>query len=179
MRVTVFCGSSPSSPFHLRTARHFGGILAGAGFTCVNGGGPGMMRALCEGAMEAGGQVHGVLLNAERYPPGHNAFTERVEFDELALRQKMLIDLGDAYVALPGGIGTMFEVLDVISRKLLGQIPADRPIILVDRVEFAALRVLLEDVVRRGFGYGSLHEAYTMVDAVGAAAVLLAEYRDR
>ena len=162
--VTVFCAATPPKERreeYLSLAREFGGMLAGAGIRCVNGGAMGMMTALSEGARERGADVHCVCL--DYFQPDHTAHSS-VEFHPaLSPRQHALLLQGDAYVALPGGYGTIFEVLDVITRKTLKEIPMERPLICVGSEEFGQLKRMLMDVYRRDF---SRHDPLSMVTFV-------------
>lgn len=174
--VTVFCGSSPKKACeaHLKLAREAGARVVRAGYICRNGGGPGMMKEMCRGAVEAGGTIHSVALNKVHYPPGHNYFTTCEEHDLLADRQRALIDGADGFLALPGGVGTAFEILDVVSRISLGEMTA-RPIVCVKPRHFQALQTLLFDVEGRGFAYGSPAELVTVVDTLDEAMAVFAE----
>lgn len=174
--VTVFCGSSPKKAreVHLKLAREAGARVVQAGYICRNGGGPEMMKEVCRGAVEAGGTLHGVVLNRTRYPPGHNHFTRCDEYDLLADRQRALIDGADGFLALPGGVGTAFEILDVVTRISLGEM-AQRPIVCVKPRHFRALQVLLFDAQDRGFAYGSPAELVSVVDSLDEAMDAFAE----
>ena len=174
--VTVFCGSSPKKAreAHLKLARDAGRRVVEAGYVCRNGGGPAMMKEVCRGAVEAGGTLHGVVLNKLRYPPGHDYFTTCEEHDLLADRQRALIDGADGFLALPGGVGTAFEILDVVSRISLGEL-TPRPIVCVKPRHFRVLQALLFDVEERGFAYGSPGELVTVVDTLDEAMGIFAE----
>lgn len=155
--VTVFCASSPhgeSEARYLALAREFGQLLAEEGYGCVNGGSTGMMQALCEGAFRSGGRVE--IVNLEAYPPEHQAY-HKLEFrKELPERQGLLIEKGDAYVALPGGAGTTYEVLEVLARTTLGELK-NKPLICVGK-EWSLLAKLLDQQVKLGLTrhhYGS------------------------
>lgn len=142
--VTVFCASRPQGVhewYYLDIARTFGRRLAEEGFDCANGGGGGMMEALCQGAHGAGGYVHCVSLSA--YPPRHTAYTEHEHYAPLFERQMRLIALADAIVGLPGGIGTLHEITEVLSRMSIDEIPKTMPFICVGD-EWSHLQMLLK-----------------------------------
>lgn len=113
--VCVFCGSSPGNhPRYLETARALGSLLARRGCTLVYGGGRvGLMGALADAALQAGGRVVGVipqlLLDKEA---GHDGLTELHVVQTMAQRKQMMGDLSDAFLTLPGGIGTMDELFE-------------------------------------------------------------------
>lgn len=111
----VFCGSSPGShPAYLEVARQTGVQLARRNLTLVYGGGRvGLMGALADAVLGAGGRVIGVipqmLFDKE---VGHAGLTELRIVSTLSERKVMMNDLADAFLALPGGIGTMDELFE-------------------------------------------------------------------
>ncbi len=137
--VTVF-GSArfPETHPYYELGRSVGRRLAEAGFTVVTGGGPGLMEAANRGAREAGGRTVGcnIKLPVEQSP---NAYLDRfVEFRYFFVRKLMLLKYSYAFVALPGGFGTldeMFETLVLIQTKKI----KDFPVILVGREYWAPL----------------------------------------
>lgn len=162
--VAVFCGSSPGgvrAPDYLGLARDFGRMLAEAGMICVNGGSCGMMTALSEGAHAGGGCVKCICLS--EFPPDHVFYTDMELHPYLAVRQHALIQDRQAYVALPGGYGTIFEVMDVMSRKALGEIPEHYPLICVGSEEFTDLKRLVAGIYRRRF---SPHDPFHLMKFV-------------
>lgn len=116
-RVVTIYGSSrtlPESPDYVE-ALEVGRVLARAGFAVMNGGYGGTMAAVSQGAAEVGGSVIGVtcqqIEDAGRSRP--NAWlTERVHYDLLRDRILHMIERADAYLALPGGIGTLHEIAE-------------------------------------------------------------------
>jgi uncharacterized protein (TIGR00730 family) len=123
MRLTVFASASPQAPapfVHATTA--FGRDLAEAGVTLVYGGGNvGLMGALADGALSAGGEVIGVMprspADAEIAHPGLTELRIVTTFHE---RKAELATLGDAFAALPGGAGTLEELFEAWTWQLLG-----------------------------------------------------------
>jgi len=113
--VCVFCGASPGHrPDYLQLAWATGRLLAQRGLTLVYGGGKvGLMGALADAALAAGGRVIGVipqmLLDRE---VGHSGLTELRVVRTLAERKAVMAELSDAFLALPGGIGTMDELFE-------------------------------------------------------------------
>lgn len=153
--VTVFCGYSPKGEKgaqYLQMAQDFGGLLAQEGFTLVSGGNGGMMTSICEGAHDAGGEVHCITLHREKWPLDHASFTRDEDFVALTPRQQRLLELGDAYVALPGGVGTHFEIFEVLCKKAIGEIAKDKPLICVGE-EFMPLKAIVESIVANGMSY--------------------------
>ena len=129
--VTVF-GSArfPEGSRWYELGRATGGALARAGFTVVTGGGPGIMEAANRGAREAGGFTVGcnIELPQEQLP---NPYLDRVvSFRHFYVRKVMLVKYSYGFVALPGGLGTLDEILECATLVQTGKI-ADFPIVLV------------------------------------------------
>jgi uncharacterized protein (TIGR00730 family) len=121
--VCVFAGSARvPPPEHESLARELGAALGAAGFTIVYGGGSrGLMGAMADAALDAGARVIGVvprgLFEVEEVHPGR---VEVVEVDDLLERKRVMIELSDAFVALPGGLGTLDELVEVVTWAQLG-----------------------------------------------------------
>lgn len=121
--VTVFCGASPGHrPEHLRTAAELGGALAGAGLRLVYGGArTGLMGAVADAALAAGGAVTGVIPRGMLpYEIAHTGLTELQVVADLHERKARMAESGDAFVALPGGLGTAEELFEVLAWAQLG-----------------------------------------------------------
>lgn len=177
--VTVFCGYQPKGDkgaVYLAMAKDFGALLAKEGFGVVSGGNGGMMTETCRGAHEAGGVVHCISLRREQWPLDDAAFTHDEDFVELTPRQQRLLQLGDAYVALPGGIGTHFEILEVLCKKGVDEIPRDRPFICVGD-EFIPLKQLIASIVENGMSYSDPLSLITFVSTIDEAMALLRMHR--
>lgn len=116
--VTVFCGaSSGRHAGHLSTAAGLGRALAGAGLRLVYGGArTGLMGAVADGALSGGGAVTGVVPRGMLpYEIAHTGLTDLVVVGDLHERKARMAAQGDAFVALPGGLGTAEELLEVLS----------------------------------------------------------------
>ena len=107
-----------------------GGLLARAGFAVANGGYGGTMLAAAQGASEVGGEIIGVTCSAFR-ARANKYVTREIVTESLDERLDMLIELGQAYVALPGGTGTLLELAKVWELRNKGFLKADKPIILM------------------------------------------------
>ena len=122
--VCVFCGAkSGTDPRWMEVARGFGEALARRGWAMVYGGGRvGLMGALADGALSAGGKVIGVipqgLLQREL---AHRALTQLEVVGDMAARKTRMIELSDAFVALPGGLGTLDELFEVLTLAQIGE----------------------------------------------------------
>ena len=122
-RVCIYCGSSPGSvPEYGAAARHCGAVLAGRGLTIVYGGGNvGLMGILADAALAAGGEVIGIIprrMIAREL--GHTRVTSLIPVDSMHERKQKMADLADAFLALPGGIGTMEELFEAFTWLQLG-----------------------------------------------------------
>jgi uncharacterized protein (TIGR00730 family) len=106
-------------------------VLAQAGFTIVNGGYGGTMEAAAKGAAEVGGKIIGVTCSAFKSSTANKYTTRTIVTCSLDERLDTLIKLGQAYVILPGGTGTLLELAKVWELKNKGFLEADKPIILV------------------------------------------------
>jgi uncharacterized protein (TIGR00730 family) len=151
--VCVYCASSRSSHPDYRAAAHrLGAVLAGAGIGIVYGGGAaGSMGALADGALERGGRVVGILPRfMADLEWGHHGLTELELVEDLRVRKHLMLTRSDAAIALPGGSGTLEELLEAITLKRLGLYL--NPIVLVNtRGFFAPLLALLESAVAERF----------------------------
>ena len=129
--VTVFGTSRASAGDAVYSiALETGRLLARAGFAVANGGYGGTMLAAAQGASEAGGEVIGVTCSAFR-ARANKYVTREIVTESLDERLDMLIELGQAYVALPGGTGTLLELAKVWELRNKGFLETDKPIILV------------------------------------------------
>jgi uncharacterized protein (TIGR00730 family) len=122
-RLAVYCGSaSPEDPRYVELAREVGSTLAARGIGVVYGGGKlGLMGALAEGALAAGGEVIGVIPDAMVQAEVANlACTELRVVRTMHERKQAFTDLSDGFIALPGGVGTMDELWEAVSWAQLG-----------------------------------------------------------
>ncbi len=114
-RIAVYCGSSSSvDPAYLVAAREVGRALAGRGIGVVYGGGRvGLMGAVADGALEAGGEVIGVITDKlVGLEVGHGGLTRREVVRTMHQRKTLMAELSDAFIALPGGLGTFEELFE-------------------------------------------------------------------
>jgi uncharacterized protein (TIGR00730 family) len=122
-RICIYCGSSPGSlPEYTAAARHCGTVLAQRGLTLIYGGGNvGLMGILADAALAAGGEVIGIIpRNMIARELGHAGVTSLIAVDSMHQRKQEMADLADAFLALPGGIGTMEELFEAYTWLQLG-----------------------------------------------------------
>ena len=116
--VCVFCGSQGGvRPEYLETARALGGSLARRGITTVYGGGHiGMMGAVADSALAAGGCVIGVIPEHLMRPEvAHQKLDELIVVDSMHTRKRTMAERSDAFVVLPGGYGTFEEMFEMLT----------------------------------------------------------------
>jgi uncharacterized protein (TIGR00730 family) len=121
--ICVFCGSANGRrPAYARAARAFGAELAGKGLGLVYGGGSiGLMGVVADAAMEGGASVVGVIPRAlARREIAHHGLTRLEVVPSMHARKARMARLSDAFVALPGGIGTLEELFEVLTWGYLG-----------------------------------------------------------
>jgi uncharacterized protein (TIGR00730 family) len=122
-RVCVFCGSSPGhDPAYAQAARAMGRVLAARGITLVYGGGRvGMMGAIAQAALDAGGKVIGVIPEGlKRKELASEDLTQLHIVQTMHERKQMMADLADAFIAMPGGFGTFEEFCEILTWAQLG-----------------------------------------------------------
>jgi len=130
--ITIFgTGRAKPGDATYTLACKVGKILAKAGFTIANGGYDGTMLAAAKGAAEAGGQIIGVTCSAFKGSKANEYISREIVTNSLDERLDTLLKLGQAYVVLPGGTGTLLELAKVWELKNKGFLNADKPIILV------------------------------------------------
>lgn len=168
--VCLFCGSSDlSDPAYTEAARAFGRQTAAAGWRLVyGGGGVGLMGASARAAHEAGGRVLGVM-------PGFLRSRERL-FDEVETlivpsmheRKTIMYDQSDAFVVAPGGVGTLEEVIEVLSWKRLDL--HSKPVIFLNLNGFwEPLLAVMEHSIAENMTPASFRHAWVVCDTVEAA----------
>lgn len=151
--ICVFLGSSPGArPVYARAAEEMGRELAARGLTCVYGGSDsGLMKRLADSALEAGGRVVGVTVQALRDREiYHRGLTELHVVASMNERKHLMAELSDGFVALPGGIGTFEEFFEVYTLNLLGFHEKPCGLLNVDDY-YAPLDSLLDNAQREGF----------------------------
>jgi uncharacterized protein (TIGR00730 family) len=177
--VTVFCGSSPGvDPAFAQAARELGEGLAGLGMNLVFGGGNvGLMGVVAGAALGSGAHVTGIIpdfLRAREVEfPG---LSELIVTDSMHTRKRRLFALADAFVVMPGGLGTFDETFEILTWKQLGR--HAKPIILCDVQGWAQPFVsLVEQTVGRGFARDSALELFEVSADVAETLARLERYR--
>ena len=158
LNICVFCGSSPGvNPAHIKLATELGDDIAKRGYGLVyGGGGLGLMGATARAARDRGARVVGIIphfLNEiEKTLPG----IEHEFVDDMHARKIRMFDLADAFIVLPGGVGTLEEVVEVMSWQRLNL--HDKPIVfLSDTGYWDKLVDVFGDIIEAGFAPETLH----------------------
>ena len=154
MNIVVYCGSSSgNNPQFAESARTLGKWIGENGHTLVYGGaGKGLMGEISTAALQAGGKVIGVLpdvpmIQARR----QQGLTEYIETRTMSERKSRMIELADAFVALPGGIGTIDEITEVMALSSLDITPC--PIVLFDTDGYyKPFKEVIENIIENGLG---------------------------
>lgn len=151
--LCVFCGSRfGADPAARDVAVRLGELLAREGITLVyGGGGVGLMGLVANASLKGGGRVVGIIPRfLLRREAGHPALTETIVVETMHERKLEMFERSDAFVVLPGGIGTLEELFEVLSWRTLGL--HDKPIVIVDHGDYwGPLAALLRSIVDGGF----------------------------
>lgn len=150
--VTVY-GSArvrEGSPVY-ELARQLGAHLAGAGFTVITGGGPGVMEAANRGASEAGGISIGLMISLRSEEPPNRFATATAAFKYFFVRKLMLVKSAMAFVLMPGGLGTIDELFETLNLIQTGKVHRF-PVVLVGSTYWRGMLDWLREVALDG-GY--------------------------
>ncbi len=173
--VAVFCGAhAGDDPVFRAAATALGHGMAEAGLSLVFGGGRiGLMGAVADAALAAGGRVTGVIPEfLTRLEVAHAGISEMIVTDSMHTRKRRMFELSDAFVSLPGGLGTLDETIEIITWRQLGL--HDKPILLCDVAGSAApLLGAIDAAVARGFANASVRRLFEVVPGVPATLARL------
>jgi uncharacterized protein (TIGR00730 family) len=151
--VCVFCGARPGNdPRYIETATAVGEAIARRGLILVYGGGSvGLMGAVANGALAVGGEVVGImprkLMEREL---GHAGLTRLEVVPDMAVRKTRMIELSDSFLSLPGGMGTLDEIFEVLTLRQVGY--HSKPSGLLDQMGYyQPLMKMLHSLAKEGF----------------------------
>jgi len=153
--VTIFCGSKPGAkPAYEGQAGVLGALLANKGLTIVYGGGnKGIMGAVANAALTAGGKVIGIIPKLLlEWEAQHEGLTELIITESMHQRKLLLYEKGDAMIILPGGMGTLDELFELLTWNNL-RIHDKKVYILNTEGYYDALLSLLDAMQAQGFLY--------------------------
>jgi len=168
--LCVYCGSSSGKhPEYTEQARAFGAEMARRGIALVYGGGKvGLMGTVADAVLGGGGKVIGVIPRqlVER-EVAHPGLTELVVVDTMHQRKTRMYELSDAFVALPGGFGTMDEMFEMLTWAQLGL--HRYPCAFVDmRGYYSSLRTMMDHMVAEGFVQPGQRDSVWFGDSITA-----------
>lgn len=174
MTVAVYCASSENiAPAYFDAARHLGRLLAEHGIAVVNGAGRmGLMAAVSNGALEAGGEAIGVIPQF-MVDKGlcHPSLSRTIVTPDMHTRKNTMAELSDAVIALPGGVGTLEEIAEMMAWRKLGLFHGEVIILNINGF-YDPLIAWLDRTVEEGFTYGSPH-AWRVADTPEQAVEML------
>jgi uncharacterized protein (TIGR00730 family) len=177
--ICVYCGSSDKvRPSYLEAARQMGEAIAKRGLTLTYGAGStGMMGAVADGALAAGGEVTGVIPALFATPTLMHTGLSRLEIvDTMHARKARLAEISDAFIALPGGYGTFEEFFEMITWAQIGL--HSKPIGLLNpEGYFDPLLAAIDHARAEGFMYAEHRGLFTHTDQPGALLDALERYQ--
>jgi len=179
--VAVFCGSRMGDdPAHRAAAVALGAGLGQAGISLIYGGGHvGLMGVVADAVLDAGGKVIGVIPDflAQR-EVAHERLTELHVTDSMHSRKRMMFDLADGFITMPGGLGTLDETVEIITWRQLRQ--HDKPVLICNTGGWAdALLAALRVTVAQGFAGPDSLELFEALPDVPAVLARLARLPHR
>gem|GEM_PF-2852028 len=161
-RIAVFSASKPGRlAEYAKLAYDLGAELTKAGYGVVNGGGLGLMEAVARGVVEHGGQMTSVRFEHEG-AKHHEHAHEVHSFESLMPRQAKLVEIADGYLVLPGGIGTLYEAVEILAKKQAKEMPYDVPLIFIGeywKIQFE----MVKRIVAEEFAGQKVLEYYNVV----------------
>ena len=174
--VAVFCGASLGhSPAFRAAAEALGTGIARAGWRLVYGGGQlGLMGVVADAALAAGGEVVGVIPEfLQRREVAHTGVRDMIVTDSMHARKTAMFERADAFVTLPGGLGTLDETVEIITWRQLGL--HRKPILLCDVMGSAApLLAAIEAAIAHGFARPEARHLFEIHEGVEAVLARLA-----
>ena len=177
--VCVFCASSANIDMrYLKAAHELGSLLAKECWRCVNGGGAvGLMGAVTDGTLDAGGAVTGVI---PKFMVDNGWCYDRLEdviiTADMHQRKQMMSEMADAVIALPGGVGTFEELLETLTWRQLGLVKV--PVIILNTLGYYdSLLAMLNHAIQEGFMKPSHAQLWQVASTPAEAIALLNDNR--
>lgn len=168
MNITVYLGANEGNDPGLRKAvEDLGTWIGSSGNALIYGGSrSGLMGALADSVLRSGGAVTGVeprcFIESEFQ---HDGLTELIVTEDMAERKRKMIELGDAFIAFPGGTGTLEEIAEVMSKVSLKHL--DAPCILYNlNGYYRALQALLEQMIEKGLSSRARQEGIYFAESL-------------
>ena len=175
-KICVYCGSGPGrDPDFVTAARKFGKTMADNGIGLVYGGGSvGLMGEIANAVLDNGGHVTGIIPDFLANREHMMRRGEIIRTRNMHERKQLMFDHADAFVALPGGIGTLEEVVEQMTWVQLGR--HQKPVLLANIKSFwEPLRALLAHMEEQNFIRPGLHVSYLIADRIEDVLPMLIE----
>jgi uncharacterized protein (TIGR00730 family) len=178
-KICIYCGSSDKiSQVYLDAAYEMGQTIAHLGMTLIYGAGKtGMMGAVADGAMDAGGEVWGIIPKMFDTPQlAHRELTRYEIVENMHVRKARMADLADAFIALPGGFGTFEELFEIVTWAQIGL--HRKPIGLLNtNGYFGPLLAMVDHANSEGFIYTEHRLLFTYAETPPALMEALTNHR--
>jgi uncharacterized protein (TIGR00730 family) len=175
--LCIYCGSSSRGrPSHHTAARRMGEILAEERIRLIYGGGSvGVMGMLADAVSNDGGEVIGIIPKfLDELEVGRRDCTELIVTDSMHSRKQRMAELADGFVILPGGLGTLDELFEIMTWRQLGL--HDKPIVVVNVDGYwASLASLLDDIVEENYARPEHRDLLRIVETVDDVLPAMAE----
>ena len=173
--VCVFCGSSfGNDPAYSEAAKAIGAGIAKMGFSLVfGGGGLGLMGDVARAVLDGGQDIQGIMpAFLQALEPGVSPQEKLIVTPHMQERKTLMLGMSDAFIVLPGGMGTFDEFFEVVVEAQLGV--HTKPIIVVNvKGYFDPLDTMLHAIVEKGFAKESIFKVYYLADGAEAALEIL------
>jgi uncharacterized protein (TIGR00730 family) len=174
--LCVYCGSARGrQPSYVTAAQELGRELGSRGIRLIYGGARiGVMGEVADATMRHGGEVVGVIPDhLQSSEVGHAGITELKVVESMHVRKKLMFDLSDAFAVLPGGFGTLDELFEIITWRMLQL--HDKPIVVVNVDGYwDGFQQLVDRVIDQGFARETSRQHFSVVNSVGRLFDLLA-----
>jgi uncharacterized protein (TIGR00730 family) len=170
-RLCVYCGSAGrvSEPYR-QAARELGTALARHRIQLVYGGGRvGLMGLCADAAIAAGGSVTGIIpRHLHDVEVGHHGLTRLLVTENMHERKRLMFEMSDAFIVLPGGLGTLDETFEIITWRQLGL--HDKPILVVDIDGYwQPFQAMVQHIIEHGFARPAVLSLFKVVPTLEAA----------
>jgi uncharacterized protein (TIGR00730 family) len=174
--LCVYCGSARGkSPTYIAAAQELGQALAKRKIRLIYGGARiGIMGEAADAAIRHGGEVIGIIpAHLQNSEVGHSGITELKIVDSMHTRKKLMFDMSDAFAVLPGGFGTLDELFEIITWRMLSL--HDKPVVIVNVDGYwNPLQQLIDHAIGEGFARDTARQHFSVVNSIGRLFDILA-----
>jgi uncharacterized protein (TIGR00730 family) len=178
--ICVYCGSARGrSPRYVAAARELGEAMAERSIRLIYGGARiGMMGEVADAVMKNGGEVIGVIPeHLQTTEVGHSGITELKVVESMHVRKKLMFDLSDGFAVLPGGYGTLDELFEIITWRMLKL--HDKPVVVLNIDGYwDPFQALIDQLIGQGFAREDSRQYFSVVNSVGRMFDLLEQPAD-